>query len=154
MIQRPWRRTVELIALTMLLSVTTTIEAQDSTHAGVNEVSLRKAALTRLIPPLPASFNQDCKQGVAVATVWVDPSGNVSDVRIETSPSKAIGESMLDAIRRWRFMSGQDMNESTGYMGKITYYFLEQNKHPQVLDPYIQNFYWNGEETWCKAPHN
>jgi len=153
-IQRPCRRKFKLIALTALLFVTTAIEAQDSTHAGVNELSLRKAALTRLIPPLPVSFNQDCKQGVAVATVWVDPSGNVSDVRIETSPSKAIGESMLDALRRWRFLSGQDMNEATGYMGKITYYFLEQNNHPQVLDPFSQNFYWDGQETWCKTPHN
>lgn len=146
------RRSICALAATMLVSVMLApreLNGQDATHPKADESHLRKAALTSLPPVIPVNFTKDCREGVAVATVWVDAAGNVSDVQIETAPSPSTGASMVDALRQWRFMTGQEMNEPTGYMGKITYYFLEVDGHPRVLDPFKDKFFWNGTTTWC-----
>jgi hypothetical protein len=137
------------VAFLTLAGLSYPLMSQDPTHAKMREKKFRESARTILKPILPPAFEQQCRQGVAVVLVRVDSSGHVDHIEALTSPSPAITKAMIEAVSQWTFLSGEDANEPTGYMGKVTFYFLRDHGRSKVLDPFSDRFTWDGTTSWC-----
>jgi TonB family protein len=101
-----------------------------------SETILRKQAIATEIPEYPARAIHAHRSGVAVAMVYLNLAGHVSQVEILRSPGPAISESMRSSLSRWRFKPFRMPNGDPMLIsGKITFYFELQKNRGVVLDP-------------------
>ena len=111
----------------------------------IAEASLLKNFIAvKTLPFYPSSSIASKRTGIAVARICVAPNSQVvTTMEIVRAPDKAIGNSVKEAIRRWRFGPFFDMADSShfySYVSKVTFYFVEKNGKWLVLSP-DQDFY-------------
>lgn len=109
---------------------------QPPASAWTSETILRKQAIKVVRPEFPISAIISRSTGVAVAKVYLDRSGHVSQVEVLRSPTPAISGSMSAALSHWVFSpptapDGRPLLLS----GKISFYFEIQGNKAEVLDP-------------------
>jgi TonB family protein len=69
--------------------------------------------------------------GLVVVEVCVQSDGLSFKSRIVTAPSRAIAQSVTDALAQWRFEPNE---KPRSYGGKLTYYFVEQRGEWKVFN--------------------
>ena len=62
------------------------------------------------VPKIPPDTLLNGLSGTAVVEVLVDKEGNVEQVEIVDSNSKACEKPVIDAAKQWKFMPAQDLN--------------------------------------------
>jgi hypothetical protein len=109
------------------------IAPSDGVGGTVSEQTLRSFATFQVAPLFPQSALTLHQLGVAVARVDVESSGSIKSVTIIQSPGPEVSESILLAIRSWKFVKGTGGDGlPAAYSGKLTYYFALHKGHPIV----------------------
>ncbi|MFZ0821591.1 MAG: energy transducer TonB [Candidatus Acidiferrales bacterium] len=129
------RRRFPFIAL-LALTLVSAVSPQTTYRASTSERALRLHIINAPTPAFPIDALKRGKYGVVVASLDLDASGRVADVRILESPTSSMGDSVAKAISSWQFRpfkrkDGQPMRMS----GKLTFYFELRGKEGIVLDP-------------------
>jgi Gram-negative bacterial TonB protein C-terminal len=106
--------------------------AEPAAPPWASELMLRGMAVKTVMPVFPVSAVRAHRKGVAVAMVYVDPTGHVSRVETVRSPTQSISDSMSNALSQWTFKLEPGMRIISG---KITFYFEYEGDKPVVLDP-------------------
>ena len=96
---------------------------------------LRKITETTVRPEFPQEAIKAGKTGVAVAMVTVNETGIVTGVEVLEAPAPSIAQAVSQALSQWRFKTATSNGRTTGYTGKVTYYFVFQQGKAVVLDP-------------------
>lgn len=102
----------------------------------VHETTLRKKATKTVIPKYPEKAVKSKSAGVAVAEITVSEDGSVMNVKILESPNKLIDASMTEALKQWKFYSFYLNGQPQKVTGKITFYFVIENKKAKVESPF------------------
>lgn len=89
-----------------------------------HEQILRRRAVNAIMPKFPLGALKAKAQGVAVAQVELDKTGEVTAVKILQASHPTIERAMFDAVIRWRFKPFQLGGESACIQGKLTFYFV------------------------------
>jgi outer membrane biosynthesis protein TonB len=99
-----------------------------TTHAfqvvKVAEVSLRKAAYKKVMPDFSPEAVKQNAQGIAVAELVVDESGNVVKVDVLESPHPLVTEAVSEAVGQWRFNVTTLKGTPVSLRGKLTFYYV------------------------------
>lgn len=100
-----------------------------------DESDLRRAAIHTEIPKYPSSSIRHSTTGVVVVLIEIDHSGNVSECKLLRVPDPAIGKSVTNAVKSWKF-SPMKMNGAPVLVsGKLTFYFTNLDGKFVVLNP-------------------
>ena len=102
------------------------------------EEALRRSATKRVIPEYPASAIKSGLTGLVVADVCVPPGGGAASVEIVETPSQALGQTVEDALKQWRFDTWYEQGNPThlhGYGSRVVFYFVNQGGSWRVLSP-------------------
>src|SRR5262249_36643460 len=125
-----------VLAIIFGLLATTAGAAQDEGPLiRVAETSLRRAATRMVMPEYPKGEEQ--LNGVAVAEITTDVSGNLSRVDILEAPSKSAADSMKNAISQWKFKLSYRDGKAVRYLSKLTFYFSYNHGKRQVRNPKV-----------------
>ena len=106
----------------LLLVVSTTAYAVQSIK--VSEVSLRKAASRKVMPDFSQEAVKQNAQGIAVAELVVDESGNVVTVDVVEAPHPLIAEAVAAAVNQWKFKTTTLKGKPVSVRGKLTFYYV------------------------------
>lgn len=102
----------------------------------VHETTLRKKSTKKVVPKYPEEAIKANSFGVAVSEITISEVGDVINVKILESPHESIGDSMVKALKQWKFFPFTFKGKPQKITGKITYYFLIENNQAKVESPY------------------
>ena len=126
-----------LVSFIVILGQSTGI-AQAIGHT--NEWNFRRNAVLAVTPAYPADALRSRASGVVVAQLTMNPSGVPDEIRIVQAPCQAIVNSVLDALKQWRF--AKPLRHVT-LTGKLYFYFvMDEANRGQVL---------SAEEAWDRG---
>lgn len=114
--------------------------ASSKSGAVLSEGVLRRAGVKVVVPEFPAESVRANQSGVAVAKIDLNQRGELVHIDILQAPSKLIAEAVRTAVLQWKFSPVSSGGEPIAVSGKLTYYFLIQNRKPIVLDPMQAGF--------------
>jgi len=121
------------LAAVFFLSVST---GEPCIEGTINEVTLRRSAIRKVMPVFPKEAIKANAQGVAVAQIRLDEKGEVSFAEILQAPHESIAKATADAVRNWAFYFNFTKDEKPICLkGKLTFYFVVENGTPLVRDP-------------------
>lgn len=112
------------------------IKGQLLKKLSVHETTLRKKGIKMVIPKYPKEAIKANASGVAVSEITISEDGTVIDVKILESPHKSINASMIEALKQWKFNPFYLKGKPQKVSGKITFYFVLENKKAKVESPY------------------
>lgn len=77
------------------------------------------------------------EQGVVVVHVALSEWGSVRETRVLEAPSSTIGDSVINAVKKWQFQktAGTGTEQGARFSGKLTFYFVIRNGKASVLYP-------------------
>ncbi|HKN83583.1 MAG TPA: energy transducer TonB, partial [Pyrinomonadaceae bacterium] len=102
----------------------------------VGEDGIRRSAAKSTMPEYPRDAVKDGKQGVAVAELQYDGKGDVTEANIIEAPATIVGQSVIDAIKQWKFRPSTLNGEPISVRGKLTFYFvLDKDGKGRVENP-------------------
>ena len=105
----------------------------------IAEVSLRRAARKIVMPEYPKESIKHNSKGVAVAQLLYDETGVVIDVEILEAPDDSIKESVIKAVRQWKFEPARAKSRQgplVKIQGKLTFYFeIDERGKATVENP-------------------
>jgi TonB family protein len=91
----------------------------------VGEDGIRKSASKTYMPLYPQEALGKQQQGVAVVEVQYDGKGEVTSVVVLEAPAKSIGEAVVEAVKRWKFVPSRTQEgKPVSIRGKLTFYFV------------------------------
>ena len=98
---------------------------------------LRSMALKMVLPVYPQDALRKRKTGVAVADIHLSVEGAVTKVEVLEAPDPSIGNSVRDALSRWRFQPTDDSDgeRAIEFSGKLVFYFEIRQGKGVVLFP-------------------
>ncbi|HET8671560.1 MAG TPA: energy transducer TonB [Candidatus Saccharimonadales bacterium] len=102
----------------------------------VHENHLRTKAIASVMPKYPNAAKKKSINGVAVAQISVDESGQVTNVEILEAPHPSIGDAVKEALYKWRFAPVTVKGKPWKVRGKMTFYFVKDKKGARVENPY------------------
>jgi TonB-like protein len=123
-----------LVAL-VLLCGGSIVAGQDATHPKLSEKDFRSMAIERPMPAYPAESIIAKESGLTVAVVRTREDGAVSSVDVLEAPSGSIKAAVVAALSRWRFEVGKINGKPTGFMGKVSFYFVIRDGKAIVFNP-------------------
>jgi protein TonB len=88
------------------------------------------------MPKFPSAAKKKKISGVAVAQIFVDGSGVVTNVEMLESPHPSIAEAVKAALFKWRFGPVTVKGKPWKVRGKMTFYFVLDKKGVRVENPY------------------
>lgn len=94
----------------------------------VGEDGIRKSAVKIVMPLYPRKSLKKRMKGVTVSEVQYDDGGNVTDVKVLQSPDPAAAKAVEVALKQWKFTPSKLEGEPVNIRGKITFYFLLDEK--------------------------
>ena len=103
--------------------------------AKVPEGVVRKAAITVVRPEYPPASMKRRTQGLAVVLLEIDERGAVTSVKVLEAPDEEIGESVVHAVKQWRFGQLTADGRPVKVQGKLTFYFSIRDGKARVDDP-------------------
>ncbi|HEU4510355.1 MAG TPA: energy transducer TonB [Pyrinomonadaceae bacterium] len=103
----------------------------------VDEHGMRKSASKTVMPSYPQDAIKKREQGVTVVELVYDAKGDVVNTAILEAPSKSVGDSVIAAVRQWKFVpSKREDGTPVSIRGKLTFYFeIDKDGKGQVLNP-------------------
>lgn len=103
----------------------------------VPEAVLRKLAKKMVMPKYPDGATKRGVKGRAVAEVNIDKQGNLIDVRVLEAPDQEIEQSVIRAIKQWKFSPAtvSEHKLSVNVRGKLTFYFVLEGRRGRVENP-------------------
>lgn len=105
-------------------------------EGAVNEVTLRRSAIRKVLPIFPEDAIKANAQGVTVAQIRLDEKGELSFVEILQAPHESIAKATAEAVRKWAFYFDFSKDgKPICLKGKLTFYFVVENGTPYVRDP-------------------
>jgi TonB family protein len=99
------------------------------------EGAFRALVIHEVVPEYPADALRTELSGVSVAEVDVGTSGDVLRIHVLQAPGDSVGDAMTRALTKWKFRVPTVKGVPLGVAGKITYYFLIENRKGRVLAP-------------------
>ncbi len=114
---------VSLVQAILSKKPTSTSSRIQEKVVSVGEGGIRKSAVKVVMPIYPSASLKNKVSGVAVAEVNYNGEGNLTDVKILESPDTGTGNSVIDAMRQWKFKPSQLEGKPINVQGKITFYF-------------------------------
>jgi TonB family protein len=109
--------------------------ASDGPPVRVPEAVVRRLATSTVLPVYPESSKNRGTKGVAVAQVYVNEKGLLSDVEILEAPDSEIEEAVIKAVKRWKFNSVRVDGKAMAFAGKLTFYFVINDGQASVQNP-------------------
>ncbi len=129
---RGWKTFVSLILLLALSSC----RPEECTEHRILESSLRRIAISRVMPTFPSAAVRDNAAGVAVAEVHLNEDGKLKGAEILEAPHPEIARETLAAINRWVFkLHDIDPQRPECLTGKLTFYFVIDGNSAYVANP-------------------
>ncbi len=102
----------------------------------VAEISLRRAANRIVMPVFPKASEANKVTGVAVAQIEFNAQGEVDKAEVLEAPDEQIKLAVAEAVKQWRFQPQQFDNETVRIRGKLTFYFvLDDRGRGRVENP-------------------
>ena len=117
------------------ISVAAPSSAMVQDVARVPEAVVRKVATTVVKPEYPLASKKRGTQGLAVVVVEIDEDGNVTSVEVAEAPDEEIGQSVVRAVKQWKFSPVTAEGKPIKLRGKLTFYFSIRDGKPAVEDP-------------------
>lgn len=102
----------------------------------VHENHLRTKAIASVMPKFPNAAKKKKINGVAVAQITVDETGQVINVEVLEAPHPSIEEAVKEALYQWRFAIFSVKGKPFKAIGKMTFYFVNDKKGARVENPY------------------
>ncbi len=112
------------------------VKGQMLKKLSVHETTLRKKSIKTIVPKYPKEAIKVNASGVAVSEITISEDGTVVDVKILESPHSSINASMIEALKQWKFNPFYLNGKPQKVSGKITFYFVLENKKAKVESPY------------------
>lgn len=111
------------------------LQGVDTSKPGImNDLGLRGIATTAPAPTYPATSLARKVTGVAVVAIRLDRNGHLQNLSVLQAADDAIGQSVHDALMRWRFRPiGIPMK------GKLFFYFTIKKGSGSVASPEEMN---------------
>jgi|SRR5881394_2082347 len=102
----------------------------------VAEDGIRGSASKVVMPVYPGRSRNRKVHGVAVVTLEYDGNGDVVDVKVEESPDKDTGRSVIDAAQQWKFRPSKLDGQPAHVRGPLTFYFrIDKSGKARVENP-------------------
>ena len=123
-------------ALLLVTSLTVSgLPVAPQNFARVPEGVMRKAAKIVVRPKYPPTSRKRGIQGLAVVMVDINEAGDVMDVFVVDAPDQEIGESVVSAVRQWKFGQLTAEGKPVKLRGKLSFYFSIRDGKTYVSDP-------------------
>lgn len=101
---------------------------------------VRQQALKSPMPVYPAASIRDSHHGVAVVELLISSSGTTYDIKVLQSPDKAIAESVIVALKSWKFHPFMSDGRSVVVKSRFVFYFVLDGAGPHVTDAVRSTF--------------
>ena len=102
---------------------------QDQT-IDVGEVGMRLSARKIVMLIYPEASLKIKLEGAAVSILQYDGDGNVTEAKILESPDAAAGQSVLEAVKHWKFAGSKLQDKPIN-----VYFVIDRNGKGQVKNP-------------------
>ncbi|HEX8139149.1 MAG TPA: energy transducer TonB [Pyrinomonadaceae bacterium] len=127
---------IALLFLTVSALTTSIVSSQSSRAITVNERSLRKMATRTVMPTFPEEAKKHGAKGVAVAELEFDDKGAVAQVEVLEAPDPLIKQSVIDAVKQWKFSPTTANENPVNVRGKLTFYYvIDERGEGRVENP-------------------
>lgn len=101
----------------------------------VSEVVLRKQASKIVQPLYPEEALKQGASGVSVTALVIGLEGNIEKLDVLEAPHPSIKAAVATAVRQWKFGVTTMEGNPVKVHGKLTFYFVLNNKKAEVLSP-------------------
>lgn len=102
--------------------------SQESIIVRVSEIALRRATINIVMPSYPEEAINQKANGIAVVELLTDGEGNVDKINILEAPHPTIRKALVAAVKQWKFKPSTANGMSVRYSGKLTFYFVIDDK--------------------------
>lgn len=122
--------------LFLLWAVAPAAHAQRGVSVKVDENSLRKIAVKRVMPGYPEESIKKGVKGVAVTELTVNSKGDVVGLEVLEAPDEMIKQAVAGAVNQWKFKPTASEGRPVSLKGKLTFYFvIDERGGARVQNP-------------------
>ncbi|HEV8368245.1 MAG TPA: TonB family protein [Pyrinomonadaceae bacterium] len=101
----------------------------------IDEMTLRKLAIKKVMPDFPDASKTSGSKGVAVVQLRIDQRGNAAEVEVLQAPDTLTGSAVSNAVKQWAFEPFTANGQAAQVRGKLTFYYKISNCGARVEDP-------------------
>jgi len=110
--------------LLLLWGLEPAAHAQRGVTVKVDENSLRKIAVKRVMPGYPEESIKKGAKGVTVTELTVNSKGDVVELEVLEAPDEVIKQAVAGAVNQWKFKPTAAEGRPVSLKGKLTFYFV------------------------------